>query len=483
MNDTDSATCSVGEQRPTAVLVVLVIGTVLAPLDSSIVNIALPSIASQFGVRLSAVSWVTSAYLLTTASLLLSMGRLGDLWGLRKLYVWGLLAFGAGSALCAAAGSLELLVAARVTQAVGAAMLFAAGPALVTRTFPPNRRGWALGYISMSVSVGLTLGPALGGVLVGAFGWPSIFLINIPLSVIVAAISWRLLPDECPEPEPFDLPGAVLAGGALLLLLLGLSEAEKSGLLSVPVLLPVLFSAYLIGAFIWWERRSRSPMVDLRLFSARPFSAGVTAATLAYLSLFAVTFTLPFYLLRVQGLAPSVAGALLTTTPIAMAVFAPMAGRLSDRSGSRLLSTIGIVVLALGLLVASFLGAGSSLWHVVLSLVIVGSGMAIFQTPNTAAILRSLPRTRAGIGSAFVAEARNVGMALGIALTAAIVGAAVGGAGLPGGEGVLPADATRAFLEGMHNALRVASAIALAGAGLSWFGREQDVVEQAPATH
>lgn len=473
----DDTTCTIGEQRPGAVLLVLVVGTFLAPLDSSIVNIALPAISSDFGVGLSAVGWVTSAYLLTSATLLLPMGRLGDVWGLRPLYTWGLLVFGAGSLACAMAGSLETLVLSRVGQAVGAAMLFAAGPALVTRAFPPNRRGWALGYISLAVSAGLTAGPSLGGFLVGAFGWPSIFLINVPLTVVVAAIAWRLLPAECPDGGRLDLPGAVLAGGALLLMLLGLANVEANGVASLAVWAPIAVAAGLGAIFVWWQRRAPMPMVDLRLFSSRGFSAGIVSATLAYLALFAVTFTMPFYLLRVRGLAEGTAGLVLTVTPVAMALLAPTAGRLSDRLGSRGLASAGLLALAAGLLGLSVSGVDTPLWWAPAALVALGSGMAVFQTPNTAAVLRATPRAQAGVGSAFVAEARNVGMALGVALTAAIVGSAVGAQGLPGGTQVVDAATAGAFVSGMHAALRFAAGVALVSAAVSWFWREPDPVE------
>lgn len=475
--------CTIGELRPGAVLAVLVAGTILAPLDSSIVNIALPSIAAEFGERLGAVSWVTTAYLLTTASLLLSMGRLGDMWGLRQLYSGGLVVFAIGSAASALSPTLAILIASRVLQAVGASMLFAAGPALVTRTFPPGRRGWALGYIALSVSLGLTLGPALGGLLVGTFGWPAIFIINIPLALTVAAIAWRMLPAECPEPQRFDVVGALMVGAALLLLLLGLGRGDRSGLMSVEVLVPVGISLLLLAAFTWWESRTPHPMVDPRLFESRSFNAGVGAATLAYMALFAVTFTLPFYLMRVLGLDARVAGLVLTATPVAMALLAPVAGRLSDRKGSRVLATGGTLGLATGLLLGSLLDASSSLWHVVVVLLLVGGGMAVFQTPNTSAILRATPRWSAGVGSAFVSLARNVGMAIGIALTAAIVGASLGGAGLPRGEGALSSQLAIEFTAGMSAAMRTGAAIALLAAFVSWFGRSPDSVEPQDSTH
>lgn len=475
----DAITCETGTARPRAVLLVLVIGTFLAPLDSSIVNIALPAISGEFGVGLSSVGWVTSAYLLTSASLLLSMGRVGDVWGLRSLYVRGLLLFGVGSLACALAGGLPALVASRVLQAVGASMLFAAGPALVSRTFPPGRRGWALGYVSLAVSAGLTAGPALGGFLVGTFGWPSIFLINVPLAGIVAFIAWRLLPDECPQGGSFDMPGAVLAAGALLLLLIGLSRVEASGLLSLEVLGALAGALAFSVAFVSRERRAATPMVDLRLFRNREFSVGILAATIAYLALFAMTFTMPFFLVRVMGLAERAAGAVLTVTPLVMAVFAPQAGRLSDRIGGRVLTTVGLAGLSTGLLWLSFVGGMMEVWFVVVGLMLIGGGMAVFQTPNTASVLQATPHAHVGVGSAFIAEARNVGMAIGVAVTAAIVGSMVGGVGLPGGSDRVAPAMAMAFLGGMAVALRTASALAAGAAVLAWFGHTATPVERA----
>lgn len=473
----EATTCAVEEQRQVPALIVLVVGTFLAPLDSSIVNIALPSIAAEFNRSLSSVSWVTSAYLLTIAALLLSMGRLGDLFGLRRLYVGGLLVFGLGSLGCAFAWSLPALVGARVVQAVGGAMMFAAGPALVTKVFPPNRRGWALGYIALAVSAGLTAGPALGGLLLGTFGWQSIFLINVPLSVVVSVIAWRMLADDCPKEGAFDFLGAALAAATLVLLLAGLDRAEKFGVFASQVLVPVAGAVALGVLFVWWERRHPTPMVDMRIFRSRSFSVGVGAATLAYLSLFSVTFTMPFYLLRVEGVDPRVAGLMLTATPLTMAVFAPIAGRASDRRGSRGLATGGLVVLALGLFVASLLAPGSPLWAAPAALLVVGTGMAVFQTPNTVAIMRATPPEFVGVGSAFIAQARNVGMAVGVALTAAIVGAAVGGQGLPNGDGPISAELAAVFSAGMSAALRTGAAIALVAAVMAWFGRGADPVE------
>jgi EmrB/QacA subfamily drug resistance transporter len=460
-----------------AVLAVLMVGTFLAPLDSSIVNIALPVLAQKLDAPLTSISWVATSYLLTSAALLLSMGRLGDVWGLRNLYVWGLAIFGVGSIACALSTSLGMLVASRVLQAVGAAMLFAAGPAIVAHTIPPNRRGSAFGIITLSVAAGLTAGPALGGVLVHLFGWPSIFIINIPLVVVGIVLAWRILPEDEPQGEPFDVLGAVLAASALIVLLGALTNAGKLGFLSVQFLGAMALVALLLGTFLWWEARTTHPMVDLRLFRSAGFSAGIGAATLAYLALFSVTFSMPFYLTRARAMPEEYAGLLLTMTPLAMALLAPIAGRTSDRVGSRALTSAGLLVLAAGLLLLGSCGETTALAIVGAGLFVVGTGMAIFQSPNTAAVMRATPRGNAGVGSAFIAEARNVGMALGIALTAALIALAMGPeAALIDSFQPLTPHAAEALIAGMALTMRICAGVAVLAAALSWFVRGVDVV-------
>jgi EmrB/QacA subfamily drug resistance transporter len=453
-------------------------GTFLAPLDSSIVNIALPAIAEEFGAGLTQVSWVATAYLLANASLVLTMGRLGDMRGLKAVYIAGFAVFGAGSLACALAWSLPALIASRVLQAAGAAMMFATGPALVTRTFSSDRRGWALGWLSLSVSAGLMMGPVLGGILLSAFGWRSVFLINLPLAAAVIVAARRMLPQDCPTSEPFDLLGALTVGGALLSLLLGMSWIEADGLAAPNVLGAFAFAVLLGALFVVVERRVEHPMVDLSLFESRRFAAGVAAPVLAYMALFAVTFTLPFYLLSVRGLEPAVAGLVLTAIPAAMALLAPVAGRLSDRVGSRGLATAGLLWTAATLFVISRLELSTPLIVVAAALFSVGSGISFFMTPNSAAVLRATPRHRVGVGSALIGEARSVGMALGIGLTAAIIASGLGDSGLMDSTGVLGGADAQIFVEAMRPALVTAAVLTLLAATVSWL-RGPDAVESS----
>lgn len=455
--------------KPGLVLALVMVGTFLAPLDGSIVNIALPDIAAEFGAPLTAVAWVASGYLLTNAALVLTMGRLGDIWGLRRVYATGFILFGAGSLACALSPSLTLLIAARVAQAVGASMMFAAGPAIITNTFPPGKRGRALGAIGMAVSAGLMLGPSLGGVLIGAFGWPAIFLVNVPLALLVAAGSLVVLPPDEPEHgATFDIGGAALAAVALLSLMLALSWGRAFGWSSPRVLGLLALSLIAGAAFVALERRLEQPMLDLSLLENWAFSAGSLAAVLTYASTASLTFLLPFYLLKAHGIAPETAGLLLAVPSAVMAFGAPLAGRLSDSLGSRGIASVGLCVVAAGFLAFSSLDPDSSLWLIVLFSAAMGAGAAMFGAPNTSAVLSETPRSRRGIGSAVIADARNIGMALGIAVASAIVTSALPDPDILSASGVLGGADSQHFMAAFAVALRTAAAIALLGAVVSW---------------
>lgn len=451
-----------------AVLGVIMLGTFIAPLDSSIVNIALPAISRQLSVQLADVGWVATAYLLTNATLVLTMGRLGDIVGLRKVYVAGLLLFGAGSLACALSPTLAALVAARVLQALGASMMLATGPGIISRSVRPERRGAALGMIALSVSAGLTAGPPLGGLLVGLFGWQSIFLVNIPIVLVAAFFAWRVLPDERPPREPFDLLGAALGGAALLALLLALSAAGRSGVASPAVLVSLAASAVLGWWFVRVERRREHPMLDLTLFESWQFAMGSVTAVLSYLALFAAAFLMPFYLLRVQALDPRVAGLILTAPPLSMALFAPLSGRLADRWGSRGLTTTGMALTAVALAWMSTFQPATSIPVVVGALLMLGAGTAVFQAPNSSAILGATPRHRLGVGSAIASEARNIGMVLGIGFTAAIVAAGLGESPLLSKVSRFTVAEAAVFVDAMRPALRFAVFVAATGSVLSW---------------
>ena len=455
------------------VLAAVGVGTFMSALDGSVVNTVLPVVRQAFGVDVAAVEWVVVIYLLVASGLLLSFGRLGDLWGHKPVYLAGFGLFVLGSALCGLAPTVNTLVASRGLQALGAAMLFSNGPAILTRSFPATERGRALGLQATMTYLGLTTGPSFGGWLAQQYGWRSVFYINVPVGALAILLSLRFIPYARPERrgERFDIAGAVTFLAGLVALLLALNQGHAWGWTSVPVVALAAAAAAALAGFIAIERRSGSPMLDLSLFRARVFSAATVSALLNYICLYFITFLLPFYLIQGRGLTPARAGLLLTAEPVLMAVISPLSGALSDRVGSRALSTVGMVIIAVGSAMLARLGPASALSGVVLGLAVVGLGMGLFASPNTSALMGAAPRVRQGIAAGILATARNLGMVLGVGLAGAILTTVQ--AGTPEvGEAVFVA---------VRVGLLVAAALALVGAAVAAARGESARVEAAAA--
>lgn len=404
------------------VLVTVFAGTFMAPLDSSIVNIALPTLTKYFAVGITTVEWVVMSYLLTTSSLLLSGGRLGDIHGHKRVYIAGFLTFTVASALCGLAPTIGWLIAFRVVQALGGTLMLATGPAILTDAFPSAERGKALGILAVSVALGLTAGPFLGGIIVAQIGWRWIFFVNVPVGIVVSALAAFILKESRgPAGRRFDYLGSAAALAALFALLLALSMGNAWGWRSPATLGLLAGAAILAASFIRVERRAGEPMLDLSLFSSRLFSAANASALINYAALFVVVFLIPFYLLDVFGTSPQRAGIVLAAVPLTTAIVGPISGTLSDRIGSRLLSSLGLAVTAVALFGLSRTTSAEGVMPIALLLGLVGLGGGLFQAPNTSAIMGSVPRSHLGIAAGMQATMRNVGMVLGIALAGAIV--------------------------------------------------------------
>lgn len=412
-----------GVERKWLVLLAIGVGTFMSALDGSVVNTVLPVVRDTFGSDVAAVEWVVTIYLLVVSGLLLSFGRLGDMRGHKVVYVSGFAVFVLSSALCGLAPSVAALVAFRAVQALGAAMLFANSPAILTKSFPAAQRGQALGLQATMTYLGLTVGPSLGGWLTVQFGWRAVFYINVPVGALALLMSMRFIPRDAAaeHAERFDLAGAATFMAGLVALLLGLNQGHAWGWTSAPILALLAGAVLLLGAFLLIERRVPSPMLDLGLFEHRLFSAATASAVLNYICLYSVTFVLPFYLIQGRSLNPAQAGLILTAQPLVMAIAAPVSGTLSDRIGSRALSTVGMGVLALGLVLLSRLGPDSALSSVTLGLAVVGLGVGMFASPNTSALMGAAPKHRQGIAAGVLATARNAGMVLGVGLAGAVV--------------------------------------------------------------
>ncbi|MDI3280131.1 MAG: MFS transporter [Bacillota bacterium] len=439
-------------------LFVVLVGVFMANLDGSIVNVALPTISAHLRADLTVLQWVVTGYLLTISSSLLLFGRLADLIGRGRVYSWGVLVFVLGSALCGLAPNVWLLIAFRVVQAAGAAMEMANSMGIITDVFPVSERGRALGLVGTAVAAGSLAGPPLGGWLVGAFGWRSIFYINLPIGLLAFLAGLLLLPNqETLRREAFDLPGAALFSGGMVSLLLWLSEGREWGWRSPLALGALALAAGLLLSFVFWERRVPSPLLDLSLFRNRLFTAGNLAGMLSYVVMFFVNILVPFYLHEVLGFRPAQVGLLMTPMPAAMVFLAPLAGWLSDLIGPVLLTTAGMAIIAAAQVAMAFLPATATYWDVAWRLFLLGAGMALFTSPNNSAVMGAAPRAKYGVAGGVVATVRNVGMSLGVAMAVAIFSARMAQL-----EPLMP-ERARAFVLSLRAVYLVGAAIAAAG--------------------
>ena len=398
------------------------IGIFMSTLDGSIVNVALPTMMSELGVPLITVKWVVVIYLLTISSLLLSFGRLSDMRGRRWVYSRGLAVFSLGSLLCGLSPGALWLIASRALQGVGAAMIMACTPALVVDVFPAAERGRALGMVGTVVAGGLTMGPALGGVLLQFFPWRVIFYINVPVGIAAVLATLKVLKREAESTskETFDWPGAILLVLCFTSLLTVLSRCAEWGYTAPQTL--ALTGVFMVSAIFLFrqETRTPSPIVEPGLFSIRLFSVSIAAAITLFISLFTITFMMPFYLVNPAGFPAAKTGGVLVIPFLFLFIGAPLAGAMSDRIGSRLLCTIGMCILSFSLLSFAWMPANKNIWPVAWRLALAGMGIATFTSPNSAAVMSAVVPTRRGIAAALVATARNFGMVFGVAAAALI---------------------------------------------------------------
>jgi EmrB/QacA subfamily drug resistance transporter len=404
------------------VLFAIGIGTFMTALDGSVVNTILPVISQSLNSSVAAVEWVVTIYLLVISGVLLSFGRLGDMQGHKNVYLAGFVIFLVSSALCGLSHSLWALISFRAIQSLGGAMLAANSPAILTKSFPGSQRGQALGLQATMTYLGLTVGPSLGGWLAQQFSWRAVFYINLPVGLFAFYLSLRfILPDHPTQvTERFDLMGAGCFIAGLITLLLGLNQGYTLGWTSLPILALFSIAILFLVIFIYIEMRTFFPMLDLNLFNNRVFSASVISAISNYICVYSILFLMPFYLIQGRGLNTSHTGLILTAMPIVMAIVAPISGTLSDRFGTRFPAMLGMFILALGLLLLSWLGKESPNISVVFSLSIAGLGIGVFISPNNSALMGAAPRYRQGIAAGIMATARNVGMVLGVGLSGAI---------------------------------------------------------------
>jgi len=402
-------------------------GTLMTALDGSIVNTLLPILRQQFNVGVATIEWVVTAYLLAASSLLLSFGRLGDLYGHKRTYLLGFVIFVLSSMTCGLAHSATALILSRSVQAIGAAMLAANSPAILTKNFPPQQRGQALGLQSTMTYLGLVLGPSFGGWLATHLSWRAVFYINVPIGTLALLLSARFIPEDrnhAPQ-TAFDWRGAVLFALGLFALMLGLNRGHTWGWGSLPTLATLILGLLGLSAFVWAELHTPAPLLDLRLFRDLTFGGATLSAVLNYVCLYSIVFLMPFYLIEGRGWNAAQAGAMLMAQPLLMAFLAPLSGTLSDRVGTRWPSVLGMALLTVGLFGYAQLPADASRWRIILNLALSGSGIGIFISPNTSALMGAAPRERQGTAGGVMSTARNLGMTLGIGIAGALLNTAL----------------------------------------------------------
>jgi EmrB/QacA subfamily drug resistance transporter len=404
------------------ILATVLIGATMSALDVSIVNIAMPTLKTDFNVSLALIEWVAIAYMLTLTIFLPLFGRLADMYGRSRLYNAGFVVFMIGSAFCGMAPSAHFMIGSRTLQAIGAGLLQANSIAIITAAFPSTERGKAIGIQGAVQAVAMSIGPFIGGVLIDAIGWRAIFYINVPIGILGTLAAFFILPrDEVKkEKEKVDYLGAAFFSTGLLFLVLAFNEVVRLGPTSPKIISLFVLAVVLLGLFVITELRVKYPLVDLKMFRSFTFSAGNLTGMLSYYVLFAIMFLMPFYLERVVGYGVTLTGGLLVPIPLAMAVVAPWAGSVSDRRGPRLMTTAGMLLCALACFLLMLLGESSHLAMLVGILILLGIGMGLFTPPNNSAIMGAAPRDKLSVAGGILNMMRSLGLIFGVDISGLI---------------------------------------------------------------
>jgi EmrB/QacA subfamily drug resistance transporter len=475
----------------------------MAMLDNTVVNVALPKIQAHLGAGVSGLQWVVDAYTLLFASLLLTGGTLGDIYGRKRLFQIGLVVFTTGSLLCGLAPSITFLILARALQGIGAAALIPSTLSIITHTFPdPRERAQAIGIWAGVSGLALALGPVVGGILVDSLGWPSVFFLNVPVGIAALIVSGVFVSEsKNPEGRTLDIPGQILGIAFLGSLVYALIEGNARGWRSPVILSCFAIAAVALVAFLVVERRSSSPMLQLHFFRNTTFTGAVSVAALVSFGMFGMLFFLSLFMQDVQNYSAVGAGLRFLPATCAIIVTAPLAGRWAGHIGSRIPMTIGMAMVGIAMLLLTTVDAGTPYLHWFWIQPIQGVGMGLTMTPMTAAAMGSVPPARSGMASATTNTSREVGGCFGIALLGAILttrmrsvlSSLLTAQGVPsalrerlafavshgqtGGAGALPSGVNaqaihqvfgQAYVSGMHVAMLVAACALLFGSVLAY---------------
>ena len=482
--------------KPWPALWAMVIGFFMILVDNTIVFVATPSIARDLNADSNTVIWVTSAYLLAYAVPLLVTGRLGDQFGPRNVYLIGLTIFTAASLWCGLTGSIEMLIVARVVQGIGAALITPQTMAVITRTFPPAKRGSAMALWGATAGVATLVGPILGGVLVDALGWEWIFFINVPVGIIGFVLAMRLVPALPTHQHSFDWIGVALSGIGVFLVVFGLQEGEKydwgqiTGILSVPLLITV--GLVVFATFIWWQGRIKAePLVPLGLFRDRNFSLGNGGITLVSLAITAMALPFQYYAQGVRGWSPTESALLMVPMAVVLIALSPIVGRLVDRVHPRNITLVGFGTAAVSMFwLSQLLRPDTPVWQLLLPMALFGVSNACLWAPLGATATRNLPMASAGAGAGIYNTTRQIGAVLGSAAIASLIEARLSANQLGGSgdffseKGSMPGQVQGPFADAMSQALLLPAAAFAIGVVLVLFlAKPSHAGHGGPAAH
>jgi EmrB/QacA subfamily drug resistance transporter len=454
-----SARIFAGEYRKWWTLVAIAFGLFMIMLDNTVVNVALPSIKRDLRISIVELEWIAAAYALVFASLLITGGKLADMLGRRRVFIAGLFVFTLSSLACGLASTAGFLIGARAVQGVGAALMTPASLSILAATFPARQRGTAIGIWAGVTALAQAIGPLAGGLIVENINWNWIFFVNVPVGAagIVASLAFITESRDTSDEQSIDLPGLITSGVGLFAMAYALIEGNEYGWRSPEIVGLFAAALVLLSVFVAIEARRRLPMLDLSLFKIGTFTGANVVALLVSLAMFGVFFYVSVYLQSVLGFTPTQAGATFLPMTLLIIVVAPFAGRISDRVGSRWLMGGGMTLLGISLLFYQRAGVHSNFWTLLPAMVIGGVGMASTISPMTSAAMGAVEVDKAGVGSGVLNTFRQLGGALGIAATGAILAAYLNAA---------PASAVgkQQYVNGLHAALLVNAGIAFAGA-------------------
>jgi EmrB/QacA subfamily drug resistance transporter len=411
------------------ILYTVMIGAFLSMFDSGVVNVGLPVISAQLKVDIDSVQWVTSIYLLIMSALLPILGTLADNFGRRKIYNMGFLIISIFTLLCGFSVNFYMLIIMRVLQAVGGAMVMANGLAIVTENFPPSERGKNIGVLATVMAIGSIAGPPLGGIIIGILGWRSVFYLTFIVSILGFIASYFSIPIDKKDKKKdfkFDFLGSILLIVTIVSFIYGFSNINKMGLNNPIIYCSLLIFLLTFIIFIFWEKKVSHPVVHLSLFNNWVFTSSIIASLISFLTMYSPTVLMPFYYQKVLGISTQQSGLYMMAFPIAMAIISPFSGALSDKIGAVILTSSGLVINGIALILLANISINTPIYLVLFYMFLMGLSLGFFQSPNNSCIMGSVPKNKLGAANGITQLVKNLGMVIGIAFSVALFTAFLG---------------------------------------------------------